>query len=123
MPRRQPRWPNMGLNSWSCSTRWAMASGLTPSFFASSAWDLASWGRNSWSGGSSRRMVAGRPFSSVKMPERIQLKEPIPAISREIAKTHQSESRVQSQEYQPIGSGIESFSFDGALFEEARSIS
>ena len=41
---------------------------LTPSRLAISAWLLASCGRNSCSGGSSRRIVTGRPFMAVKMP-------------------------------------------------------
>jgi hypothetical protein len=42
--------------------------GSCPSFLARASSSCFSWGRNSWSGGSSRRMVTGRPFIAVKMP-------------------------------------------------------
>ena len=36
MPRRQPRWPSIGLNSCSSWTRWAIFSAVMPIFCASS---------------------------------------------------------------------------------------
>ena len=72
----QPRWPSIGLNSCSCSTRCSSV------FFSSTrlsplpslpAWRSSTirssrFGRNSCSGGSSVRIVTGRPFIALKMP-------------------------------------------------------
>src|SRR5579883_844220 len=68
MPRRQPRKPSMGLNSCNSLTRCLIFSTVTPIFFASSLCAVPSCGRNSWRGGSRKRMVAGRPSSTLKMP-------------------------------------------------------
>src|SRR5438270_327330 len=85
-PRRQPRWPSIGLASCSRST-WCrslrlpsisssvlsmsrmLAARCKESFSSDSSPSSSSmFGRNSWSGGSSRRMVTGRPSIALKMP-------------------------------------------------------
>ena len=66
--RRQPRRPSIGLASWSSSTRRLTFSTGMPSWRATSAWPASSCGRNSCSGGSSRRIVTGRPSIASKMP-------------------------------------------------------
>ena len=78
MPRRQPRWPSMGLNS--CSSSIARSSfsltAIARAFFfsplarsvASSTISSSRFGRNSCSGGSSVRMVTGEPCISLKRP-------------------------------------------------------
>ena len=68
MPRRQPRCPSIGLNSCSSWTRRAIFSTATPSFCASSFCWVWSLGRNSWRGGSRKRIVAGKPSSASKIP-------------------------------------------------------
>ncbi len=69
-PRRQPRKPSIGLNSCSCFTRSATSLALIPSACAASAWPFSSCGRNSCSGGSSVRIVTGKPFIARKMPSK-----------------------------------------------------
>ena len=56
---RQPRNPIIGLNSCSSSTRSFTFAAEMPRLLATSSWPLASCGRNSCSGGSSRRIVTG----------------------------------------------------------------
>jgi hypothetical protein len=41
---------------------------VTPSFLARSSWASLVWGRNSWRGGSRKRIVAGKPLRALKMP-------------------------------------------------------
>ena len=67
MPRRQPRCPSMGLISAAPRPRCDDV-GRPPSVAASSLRSRRSVGRNSCSGGSSRRMVTGSPSMAVKMP-------------------------------------------------------
>ena len=65
MPSRQPRWPSIGFDSCSC---WARARILPTSTFAAlatSAISSSERGRNSCSGGSSSRIVTGRPAMMV----------------------------------------------------------
>mmetsp|Transcript_28662 Transcript_28662/g.84809 ORF Transcript_28662/g.84809 Transcript_28662/m.84809 type:complete len:251 (+) Transcript_28662:1213-1965(+) len=74
MPRRQPRRPIIGLDSLRPSRRACTTSGSTPSS-AAICWHRLlsagpSCGRNSCSGGSSRRMVTGRPYMAWKMPSK-----------------------------------------------------
>ncbi len=56
-----PRWPSIGLNSLSAATRRLRRVTLTPMAAATSPMAASPCGRNSCSGGSSRRMVTGRP--------------------------------------------------------------
>jgi hypothetical protein len=69
MPRRQPRKPSIGLNSCSCSTR---CSGCAPRARRSSSPAPPAapqvCGRNSCSGGSRKRIVAGIALQRRKMP-------------------------------------------------------
>ena len=87
MPRRQPRWPSIGLASASSAARRRIASTSVPSACATSASSASPCGRNSCSGGSSRRIVTGRPAmmrnSSMKVValERQQL-APAPRAGR-----------------------------------------
>ncbi len=69
MPSRQPRWPSMGLASWCDSTRAAQLRPRRPPSCAPGCLiSLSPCGRNSCSGGSSRRMVTGRPSIARKIP-------------------------------------------------------
>ena len=66
MPRRTPRRPSIGFCSWrrrTCVSRVVARSSTSPRSSASATWTLRSVrsGRNSCSGGSSSRMVTGRP--------------------------------------------------------------
>mmetsp|Transcript_14086 Transcript_14086/g.33213 ORF Transcript_14086/g.33213 Transcript_14086/m.33213 type:complete len:403 (+) Transcript_14086:829-2037(+) len=72
MPRRQPRSPSMGFTSESARILASTASVVTFSSFAMLAITsgISAWGRNSWSGGSRRRTVTGRPSMAVKMPSK-----------------------------------------------------
>mmetsp|Transcript_5280 Transcript_5280/g.16764 ORF Transcript_5280/g.16764 Transcript_5280/m.16764 type:complete len:205 (-) Transcript_5280:1501-2115(-) len=58
----------MGFSSCSSFTRRATASAEMPILAARSAWAFGSCGTNSCSGGSSRRIVTGRPCMARKMP-------------------------------------------------------
>ena len=66
----------------------------TPSSLATSAWPLSSCGRNSCSGGSSVRIVTGRPFMARNMPskslplERQQLGQRLLAVLRRLGQDH-----------------------------------
>ncbi|MNS58099.1 hypothetical protein D3C72_910060 [compost metagenome] len=77
-PNRQPRRPIMGLDSW---RRWTsrksrsrresrMGSSPLTRRTATSAISSSCLGRNSWSGGSSRRIVTGNPAMAWKMPRK-----------------------------------------------------
>ncbi len=73
MPSRQPRWPSIGFDSLSSATRRAIASADTPSCLASLAAKSGCscrWcsDKNSCRGGSSKRIVTGRPFISRNSP-------------------------------------------------------
>ena len=70
MPRRQPRRPSIGLDSASASARALTAAGSIPICFARMPRAFSSCGRNSWSGGSSRRTVIGLPASAAKIPSK-----------------------------------------------------
>src|SRR5581483_7882608 len=70
MPSRQPRWPSIGLNSWSCSTRFFASLKGSPIFFARSFSVASSCGTNSCSGGSSVRIVTGYPFIARQIEQR-----------------------------------------------------
>mmetsp|Transcript_17127 Transcript_17127/g.40886 ORF Transcript_17127/g.40886 Transcript_17127/m.40886 type:complete len:379 (+) Transcript_17127:738-1874(+) len=74
MPRRHPRSPSIGLASSSASMRVRTSADPTPSSDASwsHSWSSAgpSCGRNSCSGGSSRRIVTGSPSIAAKMPSK-----------------------------------------------------
>jgi hypothetical protein len=69
MPRRQPRWPSIGLNSCRLLTL-VRARARRPTLSSASPrldlWASSLCGRNSCSGGSSRRMVTGRPFHGLE---------------------------------------------------------
>src|SRR5256885_1435260 len=62
MPRRQPRWPSIGFVSCNATARWRIAATLLPVGRAISPNSASVLGRNSWSGGSNRRIVTGKPF-------------------------------------------------------------
>ncbi len=62
MPSRQPRWPSIGLVSCNASARWRIAGTSLPVSRAISPNSASVFGRNSWSGGSRRRIVTGNPF-------------------------------------------------------------
>ena len=66
MSSRQPRWPSIGLDSVSAMTRSRSSAGSTFIAAATSAISSSLFGRNSCSGGSSRRIVTGRPRMMVK---------------------------------------------------------
>mmetsp|Transcript_24850 Transcript_24850/g.42862 ORF Transcript_24850/g.42862 Transcript_24850/m.42862 type:complete len:215 (-) Transcript_24850:1996-2640(-) len=84
MPRRQPRWPSIGLHS-SRSARIAFSSSSDMSSTGTSAASSSSgWGMNSWRGGSRRRMLTGRPFIASKMPTKSSFWY---FLSREMAET------------------------------------
>mmetsp|Transcript_31795 Transcript_31795/g.75507 ORF Transcript_31795/g.75507 Transcript_31795/m.75507 type:complete len:200 (+) Transcript_31795:698-1297(+) len=72
MARRQPRKPSIGFTSASFVMVSSTASSLTPVSAASEAVtsSISPAGRNSCSGGSSRRMVTGRPSIARKMPSK-----------------------------------------------------
>mmetsp|Transcript_2482 Transcript_2482/g.3527 ORF Transcript_2482/g.3527 Transcript_2482/m.3527 type:complete len:329 (-) Transcript_2482:1398-2384(-) len=72
MPRRQPRSPSMGLTSESLWILSSTASTAMPSSLAiiSQTSFISPLGRNSWSGGSRRRMVTGQLSMAVKMPSK-----------------------------------------------------
>ena len=76
MPSRQPRVPSIGFSSWISSTRASSRSSSGRSsdspMRACSTWPVRSGrlGRNSCSGGSSSRMVIGRPAMASKMPSK-----------------------------------------------------
>ena len=55
MPRRQPRWPSMGLNSSRLSTLALTSAREIPISSASSFWVAVWWGTNSCSGGNGRQ--------------------------------------------------------------------
>ena len=59
----QPRNPNIGFTSDNFSTRASTSSSLTPVSLASSVTisSISPSGKNSWRGGSNRRIVTGRP--------------------------------------------------------------
>ncbi len=61
MASRQPRKPSIGLCSDSSRIRCRIFSSETPVAFTTSATSASVCGRNSWSGGSSRRIVTGSP--------------------------------------------------------------
>jgi len=67
-PKRQPRWPNIGLCSHNDSTRCWIYCRLTPIVSAISCCPFKSWGTNSCKGGSSKRTVTGQPAIALKMP-------------------------------------------------------
>ena len=72
-PRRQPRRPSIGFCS--CIDLMVARSSLSSSLAASPAFvTLTScssrFGRNSWSGGSIRRMTTGRPLIAARMPSK-----------------------------------------------------
>mmetsp|Transcript_8935 Transcript_8935/g.13332 ORF Transcript_8935/g.13332 Transcript_8935/m.13332 type:complete len:379 (+) Transcript_8935:733-1869(+) len=71
IPRRHPRSPSMGLSSLMCSMTASSCSTLMPTVAATagSGWE----GRNSWRGGSRRRMVTGSPVMASKMPSKAVL--------------------------------------------------
>src|SRR5664280_97246 len=74
MPRRQPRWPSMGLTSCNCSTRFNSVRssfslgdfGLVTSSLPISTIRSSRRGRNSCSGGSMVRMVTGETIHGAK---------------------------------------------------------
>ena len=68
MPSRQPRQPSMGFSSWRALMRSMTKSKGTPSFSANWRRTTSSWGKNSCRGGSSRRMVTGRPSIALNSP-------------------------------------------------------
>mmetsp|Transcript_16736 Transcript_16736/g.52777 ORF Transcript_16736/g.52777 Transcript_16736/m.52777 type:complete len:215 (-) Transcript_16736:2569-3213(-) len=72
MARRQPRKPSMGLTSESFSMRSSISSTLTPQVWESTSHtsSMSPSGRNSCSGGSSRRTVVGSPSMALKMPSK-----------------------------------------------------
>ena len=84
----------MGLNSCSSFTRCLIFSTDTPIFSARSFCAPASCGRNSCSGGSRKRIVAGKPFSALKMPAksslliRQQLRERLLAVVDVVGEDH-----------------------------------
>ena len=59
MPRRQPRCPSIGFISWRSATLRATTRGSTPAWRATHSRSFSPCGRNSWSGGSSVRIVTG----------------------------------------------------------------
>ena len=72
MPSRQPRWPSIGLNSCSASIfapRPPRRRCRAPR--ATSRISSSPWGRNSCSGGSSRRIVTGRPVHRAEDPDEV----------------------------------------------------
>mmetsp|Transcript_3411 Transcript_3411/g.21298 ORF Transcript_3411/g.21298 Transcript_3411/m.21298 type:complete len:276 (+) Transcript_3411:1451-2278(+) len=72
IPKRHPRNPSMGLTSDSFSMRSCTSSGLQPDMLAIS-WTTSSAspsGKNSCSGGSSSRIVTGRPSIARKIPSK-----------------------------------------------------
>jgi hypothetical protein len=71
MPRRQPRKPSIGLNSCSSCTRCMIFSTGMPSFRARSICCSLECGRNSCSGGSRKRMVAGKPLQGLEDAEEV----------------------------------------------------
>src|SRR2546427_2935278 len=110
MPRRQPRWPSIGLASRSVSilairsssTRWR--STFTPSASRrarSSIISLYSFGvvRNSCSGGSSRRIVTGSPSIARKMPTKSSRWKGSSFLTAEcrVARSEEHTSELQSQ--------------------------
>ena len=72
MARRQPRKPNIGLISASFSIRSTTSLSSAPVLAARSATISSSSpsGRNSWRGGSRRRIVTGKPSISLKIPSK-----------------------------------------------------
>ena len=102
MPRRTPRWPSIGLNSCSCSTRCSSvffsssSAPVTPvaSSFAISTIRSSRFGRNSWSGGSIVRMVTGVALHRLEHAvevgalQRQQLVQRGPAIGLVVGQDH-----------------------------------
>src|SRR5438034_333533 len=73
MPSRQPRWPSIGLASWSERTFAIICSSRSRPMWCASRRVYSSrrsvyLGRNSWSGGSRRRIVTGSPSIARKIP-------------------------------------------------------
>ena len=72
-PRRQPRRPSIGFCS--CidlivaSSSLSLAVALAPALVTLTSWS-SRFGRNSWSGGSIRRMTTGRPDIAARMPSK-----------------------------------------------------
>ena len=80
IPKRQPRWPNIGLNSCNTFTLSRRTSTATPMTCASSTISSSCFGKNSCSGGSRVRIVTGK----LPMISRIPLKSSF-CIGRSLA--------------------------------------